>query len=84
MTLREKIDALDAIEILIKHYEEDELQEAIKEDIRLASEEIVGPDFVGYYREEIDKLKKAKKKLIEEIKQDPNVLAYTEEQTPRL
>ena len=84
MTLKEKMDALEAIEKLIKHYEEVELPQAIQDDLKYSSEDVVGPDFIGSVREEIDKYKKARKKLIEEIKQDKDVLAYTEGESPKM
>lgn len=84
MTLREKLDALEAIEKLIKHYKEEKLPEAIRDDLKETVDGTAGPDFAGYVRDEIAKFEKAREQLIFEIQNDKNVLEYTESQSHKL
>ena len=84
LTLREKLDALEACEVLIKYYE-DYLNKRVREEITYNSDEIVGYDLTSSIREKLVKYKNLKNNLIVGLGNDIDLLQNNElDISPRL
>ena len=79
LTLREKLDALEAIEVLIKYLEAD-VEQAHRDELAAgASEDYAGPDFVQPARRRVERAKETKERILRSIANDPTLAVFSDE-----